>query len=131
MTLENQVVSLDLAKELKALGVERESLFWWIGDLLVFKTRTGFFNEDGAGMNLHPLADRAIPAPTAAELGEMLASGLDMSWKNSKGEWNCRYETSDGIAVGTSSKSEADCRAKMLIHLIKNNLIPKPQEKSE
>jgi hypothetical protein len=33
MELEEQVCSLDNAKELKELGVERESCFWW-GDLI-------------------------------------------------------------------------------------------------
>jgi len=32
MQLEKQVVSLELAKKLKELGVKQESLFYWVGD---------------------------------------------------------------------------------------------------
>lgn len=32
MNLENQVVSLELAKKLKELGVKQESLYWWVNE---------------------------------------------------------------------------------------------------
>jgi hypothetical protein len=32
MPLENQVVSLELAKKLKELGMKQESLFYWCGN---------------------------------------------------------------------------------------------------
>lgn len=41
MKLENQVVSLDLSRRLKELGVKQESLFWWAEEKL-----TGWNNQD-------------------------------------------------------------------------------------
>lgn len=144
MTLEKQVVSFELAKRLKELGVRQDGLFYWIADILVFKTGTGFYNIMGAGMNLHPLADYAIRAFTVAELGEMLPyrskemgtvndaqilfrkmpNFVSRSWR-----WICAYRDedaerlSDGIKVCFEAPTEADARAKMLIHLLENNLL--------
>jgi hypothetical protein len=77
MLLEYQVVSLELAKKLKELGVKQESLFYWV-----------HANGDGIGS-----WDQTIPiisyipkienyhltiasAFTVAELGEMLPNGI-------------------------------------------------------
>lgn len=138
MFLQDEVCSLELAKELKALGVKRESFFYWLGDILVFKTQTGFFTEQGSGMNLHPLLERAIPAFTVAELGEMLPEDFESSKirmeedvdDQSHIKYICRGPLIPSEKSGLKSFrllqcgfTETDARAKMLIYLIKNKLI--------
>lgn len=135
MKLEDQVCSLELAKKLKELGVKQDSLFWWAGELLVFKTQTGFYNQVGAGMNLHPLIDKTISAYTVAELGEMLPPKIEDSFIQTsrcsdKSGFNCVAGYINNEAVSFNRKTEADARAKMLIYLLENKLLtPKTHEK--
>jgi hypothetical protein len=70
--LEKQVVSLELAKRLKELGVKQESLFFWMS----IKDDDG---KDCWAVKYGPLetfygipVDENISAFTVAELGEML-----------------------------------------------------------
>jgi hypothetical protein len=58
--LEKQVVSLDLAKRLKELGVKQESVWYWFRDRLILGR--------GEGGNMQTFTS----AFTVAELGEML-----------------------------------------------------------
>lgn len=126
MTIEQQVCSLELAKRLKELGVKQESLWWWAsrmdGDeeasLLCDDRSWMLYYKDEFGWV-------RLSAFTVAELGEMLSDGMDMTWKSSTGEWNCRYTlvSHEDNAVGTTATTEADARAKMLIYLLENKLI--------
>lgn len=64
MTIEQQVVSLELAKQLKEAGYPQESLFWWDWEgrkkpYLVIDSTQSYVNV-------------CISAPTVAELGEKL-----------------------------------------------------------
>ena len=79
MKLENQVVSLDLAKRLKELGVRQESLFYfkkeWYDPNPPFRQadirwvlRCSYQEMSGQTVKV----DEHIPAYTVAELGEML-----------------------------------------------------------
>lgn len=133
MKLEDQVVSLPLAKRLKELGVKQESLEAWVmAD-----------NNDGPHPFLTPndkgwIGDEAefYAAFTVAELGEMLPHQLivrdeeDRDWfdleltKNNAQEWNLRY-ASDGSSPypWMQDKSEANARTKMLIYLIEKGLV--------
>lgn len=124
MKLENQVVSLDLAKRLKELGVPQDSIFKWIlpgshnPPLVKYKYDSDYYTLSEAD------------AFTVAELGEMLP-------RNVQGEplQICR-SFSDGWFVGygnhmdlngwhvESADTEVDARAKMLIYLLENKLIP-------
>lgn len=129
MKLEHQVTNLEISKRLKELGVKQESLFYWVADILVFKTQTGFFTIRGAGMNLHPLADKAISAFTCAELGEMLPEPTDEKHyvvMKDGNQW-CLWETEDGFydkdGNHVYADTEADARGKMLIYLIENGLL--------
>lgn len=126
MKLEQQVCSLGLAKRLKELGVRQESVFYW-NEYQVSK--------DPKKWKYHLQPDfrekRSTSAFTVAELGEMVI-------KDSNVEWNlyCSPKTGKWIiySAGTPgyhapdlpqfvSDTEADARAKMLIHLIEKGIL--------
>lgn len=110
MKLEEQVVSLELSKKLRELGVKQESLFYWK------------IEEDEPYIVMHNSRYKighTISAFTVAELGEMLPEKV--CWRgytNYDGKWS--FEFGDFKA---QSETEAESRAKMLIYLIENNLI--------
>jgi hypothetical protein len=128
MKLENQVVSLELAKRLKELGVKQESLFWWVDYTDGYSEPAWNLNSNHVGYKAH------LSAYTVAELGEMLPGDIGRDWWldiwKSDDFWYVAYTEereggghdflSDFLA---SSPTEADARAKMLIYLIENNLI--------
>lgn len=118
MKLEKQVCSLELAKRLKELGVKQESYFYWSYDLL--DSHTIRHQAKGWGAD--------YSAFTVAELGEMLPEQVpykddgadDISFLLSgkqDGLWWVNY------TKGFTEKTEVDARARMLIHLIENNLL--------
>ncbi len=128
MKLEDQVVSLDLAKKLKELGVKQESLFCWISDYDLEFLPTNIRNPDAC-----------IAAFTVAELGEMLPCMISMhdleiialhgiNRDLFKKYWRIRY-----INLYTTVKklnnyeacsfSLANALTEMLIYLIENKLM--------
>ena len=145
MKLEDQVVSLELAKKLKELGVDQESYFVWhtggklsgqkFKDELLPRQRPATFGS----------ADSAwtdYPASTSAELGEILPLFVDYTEnkskkrfklyisKNEDNEWFIEYrEWSYGIIANYElliqrfALTEADARAKMLIYLLEKNYL--------
>lgn len=113
MKLENQVVSLELAKKLKELGVKQESLFYWWNNQIYF----------------YPYLDQteigdSISAFTVAELGILLPTMSDLPKQGHDGRWRVHgpwtAEKGDLLHI---ADTEADCRAKVLIYLLENNLI--------
>lgn len=129
MKLEQQVVSLELAKKLKELGVTKESYFKWV---------TNGFPEGAAGRKWIVVRSQqfqeGFDAFTVAELGEMLPNEI----RQKVGFWFNQAGMSHGWAVGYKSRvmgllgnmeilevSEADARARMLIYLLENNLLRK------
>lgn len=134
MKLEQQVVSLPLAKRLKELGVKQESYFVWAddstGDRIFMQLAWLAFLESEEE---HAKEYECFAAFTVAELGEMLpqyiGDGLSISGylqmsKNSDG-WHVRYHAMHVF----NTETEADARAKMLIYLLENNLLPTPSMK--
>lgn len=128
MRLESLVVSLELAKRLKELGVRQESLWWW---------------RDGVGAqlrcNLYPAqmdtqdVYQSYAAFTVGELGEMLPSTLwepydieQYVYANPR-KYGIEANTyHDGVAKKHHSviaDKEADARGLMLEYLIKNKLM--------
>lgn len=127
LPLEQQVVSLDLAKRLKELGVKQESYFAWV-------TVNG---------NVKPMYDdgywnsKIAAAFTVAELGEMLPDTI--AYGNTFGLEYSRRDGADGsqhmvaytpisavvssLAFVNDIGTEADARTKMLIYLIRNKLV--------
>ncbi len=131
MKLEQQVVSLELAKRLKELGVKQDdSLFYW---------QPLFSNSDKVKetWRVSQLPYGKYPEPryaalTAAELGEMLPAYVQLHPQHQKpylecsknlDVWNVGYNDRNGTMHFDSAEREADARAKLLIYLIQNNLI--------
>lgn len=127
MKLEQQVVSLDLAKRLKELNVPQESLFYW--------------NKGIVCDSSFKIIPEACSAFTVAELGKMLPTkiipnpvlgdkqktyyiGLDFFLDQINDFYGVArvYRVSAG-SIQFKEQSEADARAKMLIYLLENNLI--------
>lgn len=123
MELEKQIVSLELSRRLKELGVKQESLFYWAQ---VDKYPNGI-KWDVLKKGERRTHGDYVAAFTVAELGEMLPNKLGdehilIVWKNAA--WNVTYEDSDGGKIRVEmAYDEADARAKMLIYLIENKLI--------
>ena len=140
MKLEKQVASLELSRRLKELGVKQKSLCYYNQDLWGDKPCYG------AGIEGLKMADwmthEYFSAFTVAELGEMLPYqiGKDrfnchtMRIQNDKGMYLITYEKRiyqkgesekdyTEFLASITERTEADARAKMLIYLLKNNLI--------
>jgi hypothetical protein len=118
MTIENQVVSLKLAKRLKKLGVKQESLFYYnLGHVHYRK-----YNDSGKIQ---------YAAFIPVELLHILPSKINKYWlcfnKENEKLFNVVYF--DGFCTLISAQSEKliEALAKMLIHLIKNQHV-KPED---
>lgn len=135
MQLEQQVVSLELARKLKDLGVNQQSCFTWVesygdkeipnGQYKLQSYGTQFYGvvknhwAGGFDWELHPM----YAAFTVAELGEMLIPAeVHSAFVNASKEmkWIC---TDSHRANRLYGITEADARAKMLIYLLENKLI--------
>ena len=131
MKIEDQVVSLTLAKKLGELGVKVESCFTWVEDTSIPLQTLNTTEYIGIEDSLWVGAE-IYPAYTVAELGEMLPDAIRYKGKamylaieKSGPDWYVKYESAciDGLPLNagfTESESEADARAPMLIWLIKN-----------
>ena len=115
MELKDQVVSLELAREMKELGFEQESLWYWCRDQIEGWERP--FLLQGHGMH-----KEYYSAYTVAELGEMLPLEIKTDRaKHINGNvlyW-CEYAGYEEISANT----EANARASMLCYLKENKLI--------
>lgn len=128
MKLENQVVSLELSKRLKELGVKQESAFYFEtitndeGDRAVTNLRFGKFYDDAANKKHVSY----ISAFTVAELGELLPINFrSYRWAgHPDGEaWFCNDDSIVGVSERVTECTEADIRAKMLIYLIEKGIV--------
>lgn len=119
MKLEEQVVSLELSKRLKELGVKQESYFIWIVNDK--KTVVPLIDTVGhaCAVNMESFIGD-YSAFTVAELGEMLPL-----WYYSKripdGSWSTDHVSRMDI-LNTNEKTEADSRAAMLIQIIERKI---------
>lgn len=129
MTLENQVVSLELAHKMDALGFEAKSLFYWHSNLPLYDWKLVL----GKGYSTQKSIN--LPAYTVAELGEMLPQILKIKKVNyqlfcSVGmdkQWFVVYANENDYADNAPFpikmwNYEADARAAMLIYLKENKL---------
>lgn len=140
MQLQDQVCSLELAKQLKELGVKQESYCKWnvpnieeekyligeenfdIENYTVGESTPQIFTQEEWEKftdEYNPISSEMFSAFTVAELGEMLPEKT--CWRgytNYNKKWSFMF--GDFKAEATT---EADARAKMLIYLIENKLI--------
>jgi len=131
MKLEKQACSLELAKKLDKLDIDRDGyagFYWceWASNeptLEFVKGRNDFVFHTGGCL------ERYI-AFTSSELGEMIPGNFSGCYtKMQKGfmgnRWYCTLETMDKheFKKQFEAKTEADARAKMLIYLIENDLL--------
>src|SRR5688572_17796027 len=100
MPIENQVVSLQLAKKLKELGVKQESLFYWVKmdekNLMLAVKTYSLIATDGKTWSAMMAVGQIDREPleiystfTVAELGDMLPEKVT-SWKRDK-QYHCHY----------------------------------------
>lgn len=148
MDLENQVVSLKLAKKLKKLGAPQESVWYWVsvggihpsGQTLstdIYLEIVGQLEE--LEQSPHHYGEdievrQKYAAYTVAELLEMLPTELRSNgWKNWDNrfeltayggkKWLARYYAGDAFDTGVTAKTAANACAGQLIYLAENNLI--------
>ncbi len=119
MKLEDQVISLNLARRFKELGVRQKSLFAYL------------WQQDLNDYTLHFIPDHqsGLAAFTVAELGEFLHYKCPDKRKNKPLLWLFNDESVKGNpkTIKLLAKNEADARGKMLIYLIENKLLTLPQ----
>lgn len=134
MTLETLVCSLPLAKRLKELGVKQKSCFWWSDHTY----QSTLWNESALLDEVSKMQDdwtfcaNAYSAFTASELGEMLPTYINNGierlflyiYPDNEKCWRVCYRMWGDNRGWQIEKefSEADVRAKMLIHLIEKGL---------
>lgn len=150
MKLQDQVVSLELSKRLKELGVKQESHFKWC----IWDKEDMFYTDEKDRLytqeqwedytdEYNPPESEFYSAFTLAELGELLPYKIVIDGKEyyyregkqSSYEWvryttefdlsGIAHEEQGGIKNGTN---RADARAKVLIYLIENKLITLDEE---
>lgn len=117
--LEQQCVSLLLARRLKELKVEQKSLFWW-NPYFNHNDNLRYEIEVGEGVSPHWGSDTIDPisAFTVAELGAMLRCHFDTFFGGRL--W---YVTSPTSGREFTAETEADARAQMLIHLLESGAL--------
>lgn len=122
MNIEQQVVSLELAKKMKELGFDDYSFFTYA----VFDHATFIWTKKDFSLDksTEPLL-ATYPAYTVAELGNMLPWDIVIHRDIDKG-WHITFQA-NGMTEKDMQFSEGpietDARAKMLIYLAENNLI--------
>ncbi len=139
MKLEDQVISLDLAKRMKELGFVQESLWYWQEGTHYTTYVCNIVSSGISNSNKEAWCGNRedYSAYTVAELGEMLPTPLlekyHFTCSKYGSEWECWFEkwNNNGYCERAVQKdimnqyatTEADARAKMLIYLKENNLL--------
>lgn len=117
MELTKQVVSLELSRKLKELGVKQESLFIWSEHT---KPETLWSVVTYEEKYDHTPTYPTYSAFTVAELGELLKFKFSSHNDYFYGGEYWYIDTND---EQFHADTEADARAKMLIYLLENKLI--------
>jgi hypothetical protein len=146
MRLQEQVCSLELAKRLKELGVKQESLWaWWVATDMDDTPALNRHPDKDCPTCGHPKAPyfEWISAFTVTEFGQMLPKTIrsphqpsrnallssQPSWFYDDRRYDDGVQARDAWRVGYENlyeegDTEADARAKMLIYLLENKVIP-------
>lgn len=127
MELINQVCSLESAKKLKELGFPQSSLFYWFVDC---SGREPYL----VNHSQYPFKScgcKEYSAFTTAELGELLPDTYQTSKitgaLTGKVTWQC-WRLYASLRHIIYENTEAEARAKMLIHLASNGLMEIPKQ---
>lgn len=137
MELQKQVTNLELSKRLKDLGVQQESLFYWVYgypvDVEAGRGEPTVIYNDTLSETISKAKNEHLSAFTVAELGEMLpysfSPAIDASFylsieKEKYHGWQVSYKYINGIIWERQISTKlADGLAKMLIYLLENKLI--------
>jgi hypothetical protein len=117
MKLEEQVCSLDIAKRLKDLGTNQESLWYWLPNTNATRGQP----EMVVAHSSLPDYQRAdfFSAFTVAELGEMLPP-LSEGYRSVDGRWVYSHESLPKTDNAIKGVSEADARSKLLIYFLQS-----------
>lgn len=127
MTLENQVTSLELSKQLKALGFPQDSLFYWVHyNVNEKKGEPENWNLVSPMSHTIQKYDKICSAYTVAELGELIPKGRaillsDDGWFTYK-ERELDFGMTNMLVL-PNSYSEAEARGEFLKYLKENNLV--------
>ncbi len=144
MNIREQVISHDIAKKLKELGIKQKSYFYWIKEdisdfnIAISCKNVDFIYMDDYGFNVIDTkfsfkidVTDYYSAFTVSELGEMLPRRIYtkryLKCRIIENTWACINKHNHVTTLGLT---EADARAIMLIYLIKNNIIEVHKEKS-
>lgn len=139
MNLSDQVISLELSKKLKELGVRQESLFihleqpWIVQGDLILVTRVFIRINDFTTFIDDSM--KTFSAFTVGELGDMLPSTINIQGDRLYLSMDCEkhpYYSPMNLATELYAENvndddtEANARAKMLIYLIENKMMEVP-----
>ena len=126
MKLENQVVSLELAKELKENGYPQEGCFWWTESVEYKTSAINFLYYKSGSIEKDNRLYKMFVVSTVAELGEAL-KGYDIpDWCLEEKEWILYVDTfihGKHDSFDIKEDTEANARARMWLYLKKNNLL--------
>jgi len=120
MNIDDQIVSLELAKKLKELGIEQDSLWrWCIHNNGVVGCYAGISRK------VHSLSEvkEEYSAFTVAELGEILTnihgrwSSGTLNEPDTDDRYICEWYDRYGVEYWKCGKTEAEARAKAIIWL--------------
>jgi len=129
MTIEQQCVSLELAKRLKELGVKQESIFYWsvaLPETSESESELNLLSKIQPMLTQEEWGDKftSYSAFTSAELGEIFSTiGSDLFIKAYGEVFNFRGTQLVGTLGVINLIRRPDMTAKMLIYLLENNLI--------
>lgn len=126
--MENQVLSLELCKKFKELGIEIKTEFCWV---------FGFFNDIFLMQykNIYQTSGNELPAPTLSELLEIVPVGIETEnrkyWFRLVKSYDdkstvcycCYYENSLEDLEKFMDKSPIEAVGKLIIYLKENKLI--------
>ena len=130
MNIEDQVVSVEVAKKLKEIGVEQESLFYWrVWNDETVDCAIGYEDYDFSGAG-RKIVER-ISAFTVAELMEQLPAVIEtkagryrLTIEKYEHLWYVSYIGTAGDALETIlNKKLADALGEMLIWLVERGYV--------
>lgn len=121
LTPEQQLSSLEISKRLRELGINEASLFQYCFHAITGGPDYVHLTYEGHGLTSCGNQYLKISAYTVAELGEMLPKGIN-SYKDNLFPWTCE-RMHDGYRSCSGGHTEAEARAKMLIHLIEQGIV--------